>query len=477
MKILQENERYIENHTFEEIEVNDEASLEKRLTMEDVKLFAVISGDVNPSHVDKDFARSSRFQEIIAHGMWGGALISNVLGTRLPGPGTLYRGQTLTFHRPVKLGDVIRVSVKVTSKDDEKNEITLDCRCENQQGEVVIEGEARVLAPTEKVRRPRTVMPEVRLSERGRLHEILSAADHPDAITMAVVHPVDRESLLGAVAAAEQGLIVPLLVGPAHKIKAAAKEAEADIDDFELVDVPHSHAAAEKAVALVREGRADSLMKGSLHTDELLREVLKREGGLRTERRISHVMAFDVPTYPRPLFITDAAINIYPKLDDKRDIVKNAIDLAHALGNENPKVAILSVVETINSKIASTLDAAALCQMARRGQITGGTLDGPLAFDNAVSEDAAKTKGIDSEVAGKADILVAPDLEAANMLMKQLTYLADATGAGLLLGARVPIVLTSRADEAITRIASCALALLLAEHQKRQRAEQEKRDE
>ncbi|MEA2119443.1 bifunctional enoyl-CoA hydratase/phosphate acetyltransferase [Halovibrio sp. HP20-50] len=473
MEIHQENERYIENHTFEEIKVGDEASFEKRLTMDDVKLFAIMSGDVNPSHVDNDFARSSRFQEIIAHGMWGGALISTVLGTRLPGPGTLYLGQTLTFRHPVKLGDVIRASVKVTSKDDEKNQITFDCRCENQQGKVVIEGEARVLAPTEKIRRPRTVMPEIRLAERGRLHEILSAADHPEAITMAVVHPVDRESLLGAVAAAEHGLIIPLLVGPAHKIKAAAEEAEADIDNFELVDVPHSHAAAEKAVALVREGRADSLMKGALHTDELLREVLKRESGLRTERLISHVMAFDVPTYPRPLFITDAAINIYPNLDDKRDIVQNAIVLAHALGNKNPKVAILSVVETINSKIASTVDAAALCQMARRGQIKGGTLDGPLAFDNAVSEDAARAKGIDSEVAGQADILVAPDLESANMLMKQLTYLADATGAGVLVGARVPIVLTSRADEAITRMASCALALLLAEHQKRQRTEKE----
>ncbi|PWV71779.1 bifunctional enoyl-CoA hydratase/phosphate acetyltransferase [Halomonas sp. A11-A] len=462
------DDRYIENRTFDEIQVGDEAHLEKRLTLDDIKLFAIMSGDINPSHVDDDFARSSRFQEVIAHGMWGGALISTVLGTQLPGPGTLYLGQTLNFRAPVALGDVLKVSVRVSAKDDARSQLTLDCRCENQRGKVVIEGEARVLAPTEKIRRPRAVLPTVRLAERGRLHEILSAADHPSAIPVAVVHPVDDVSLIGAVAAAHQGLITPLLVGPAAKIRAAADAARLDISEFELIDVPHSHAAAERAVALVREGRAEALMKGALHTDELMHEVLKRDSGLRTERCISHVMAFDVPTYPRPLFITDAAINISPSLDQKRDIICNAIELAHALGNQDPRVAILSAVETVNPRIPSTLDAAALCKMADRGQICGGTLDGPLAFDNAISESAARTKGIDSPVAGRADILVAPDLESANMLMKQLTYLADATGAGLVLGARVPIILTSRADEAITRMASCALALLVADHQRRQ---------
>ncbi|MDN3523093.1 bifunctional enoyl-CoA hydratase/phosphate acetyltransferase [Halomonas ramblicola] len=459
---------YIENRTFDEIQVGDQAQLEKRLTLDDIQLFAILSGDVNPAHVDDDFARSTRFQEVIAHGMWGGALISTVLGTQLPGPGTLYLGQTLQFRAPVNLGDVLRVSVRVTAKDEARHQLTLDCRCENQKGKVVIEGEARVLAPTEKIRRPRTVLPTVRLAERGRLHEILSAADHPAAIPMAVVHPVDEVSLTGAVAAARHGLIVPLLVGPAARIRAAADAAELNIGDFELIDTPHSHAAAERAVALVREGRAEALMKGALHTDELMHEVLKRDSGLRTERCISHVMAFDVPTYPRPLFITDAAINITPGLAHKRDIIQNAFELAHALGNADPRVAILAAVETINPRMPSTLDAAALCKMAERGQIRGGTLDGPLAFDNAISEAAARAKGIDSPVAGRADILVAPDLEAANMLMKQLTYLADATGAGLVIGARVPIVLTSRADEAITRMASCALALLLADHQQRQ---------
>ncbi|OOE85759.1 enoyl-CoA hydratase [Salinivibrio siamensis] len=461
------NEEVIENKTYDEISLGDEAFLEKRLTMEDIKLFAIMSGDVNPAHVDDDFAKSSRFQEVIAHGMWGGALISTVLGTKLPGPGTVYLGQTLAFKAPVMLGDVLRVAVRVDKMDEKRHHIVFACRCENQRGDTVIEGEARVLAPTKKVRRQRTVLPEVRLSERGQLHAILTAADHPDPMHTAVVHPVDDSSIRGAVESAKQQLIIPTLVGPRDKIMAAADKAELDIRDFDIVDVRHSHAAAEKAVAMARAGEIEALMKGALHTDELLHEVVKREGGLRTERCLSHVMAFDVPTYPRPLFITDAAINIYPGLAQKRDIIQNAIELAHAIGNSHPRVAILSAVETINPKLNATLDAAALCKMAERGQITGGILDGPLAFDSAVSEDSRVTKGINSPVAGCADILVAPDLEAANMLMKQLSYLADATGAGVVVGARVPIMLTSRADDALTRIASSALALLLAEHQRK----------
>ncbi|MBA2780845.1 bifunctional enoyl-CoA hydratase/phosphate acetyltransferase [Billgrantia kenyensis] len=458
---------YIENRTFDEIQLGDSASLEKRLTLDDIKLFAIMSGDINPSHLDEDYAKSTRFQEIIAHGMWGGALISTVLGTELPGPGTIYLGQTLRFHKPVRLGDILLVSVRVKSKDDQRKRIVFACLCTNQNGETVIEGEAEVQAPTSKVRRPRAVLPRVRLAERAHLHEMLSAAEHPSPVRMAVVHPVDEVSIMGAYESARQGLIHPVLVGPRAKIHAAAEAAGIDISEFELIDVAHSHAAAAEAVALARAGRVEALMKGSLHTNELLHEVVKRDTGLRTERCLSHVMAFDVPTYPRPLFITDAAINIYPTLADKKDIVQNAIGLAHAVGNESPRVAILSAVETVNPKIASTLEAAALCKMAERGQIHGGILDGPLAFDNAVSEAAAAAKGIVSPVAGRADILVAPDLESANMLMKQLTYLADATGAGLVVGARVPIVLTSRADDAITRMASCALALLVAEQQKK----------
>jgi phosphotransacetylase len=282
------------------------------------------------------------------------------------------------------------------------------------------------------------------------------------AILTAVAHPCDDSSLRGAIEAAEAGLIVPILVGPAGKIRAVAEKSGLDITPYEIIDVPHSHGAAAEAVNLVRTGRAELLMKGSLHTDELMSEVMKRDTGLRTGRRVSHAFIMDVPTYPKPLVITDAAINIQPTLEDKRDIVQNAIDLARALGIEQPKVAILSAIETVSPKIPSTIEAAALCKMAQRGQITGGILDGPLALDNAISPEAARIKGIDSPVAGHADILVVPDLEAGNMLAKNLSFLANADAAGLVLGARVPIVLTSRADSVMTRMASCAVAALYA---------------
>lgn len=289
---------------------------------------------------------------------------------------------------------------------------------------------------------------------------LLAACEQHPAIATAVVHPCDRDSLQATIEAAGAGLIEPLLIGPANKIRAVASDAGLDIASLGLVDVPHSHAAAEHAVELARKGEVAALMKGSLHTDELMAAVTEREHGLRTERRISHVFVLDIPSYPKPLLITDAAINIFPDLMAKRDICQNAIDLAHCLGMEQPRVAILSAVETVTPKIPSTLDAAALCKMAQRGQIQGGILDGPLAMDNAISEEAARTKGIDSPVAGQADILLVPDLEAGNMLAKQLTFLAGAEAAGLVLGARVPIILTSRADSVRTRMASCAIAVL-----------------
>jgi phosphotransacetylase len=279
----------------------------------------------------------------------------------------------------------------------------------------------------------------------------------------AVAHPCDETSVQAAVEAAALGLIAPILVGPEHKIRAAAQRAGLDISQLTLVPAPHSHAAAARAVALVREGKADLMMKGSLHTDELMHEVMADDTGLRTARRVSHVYLMQTDHYPKPLLITDGAINIEPSLEDKRDIVQNAIDLAHVLGIAAPKVAILSAVETVSSRIPSTLDAAALCKMADRGQITGGLLDGPLAFDNAISRKAATEKGIVSPVAGDADILVAPDLVAGNILAKQLSFLGGAFAAGVVLGARVPIILTSRADSENTRVVSCALAVLMAQ--------------
>lgn len=302
------------------------------------------------------------------------------------------------------------------------------------------------------------------ISDRAPHDEILDPIERArpcPAVSMAVAHPCDASSLAGALGARDEGFIVPILVGPEQRIRAVAEQEGLDLAGAAIEPVAHSHAAAARAVALAREGRVQSLMKGSLHTDELLAEVVRAEGGLRTARRLSHVFVMRVPAYPRLLFITDAAISIEPTLEDKVDILQNAIDLAHLMGIALPRVAILSAVETVTPKMRSTLDAAALCKMADRGQITGGILDGPLAFDNAISLFAAKVKGIDSKVAGRADILVVPDLEAGNMLAKQLEYFAHAKSAGVAVGARVPIVLTSRADSVESRVRSCAIVAMM----------------
>jgi phosphate acetyltransferase len=395
--------------------------------------------------------------------MWGGTLISSILGTEFPGPGTVYVSQSLNFWRPVTIGDTLTVTVTAKQKFDHNRHVIFDCLAVNQDGLTVIDGSAEVLAPSEKIKRSRVTLPDVIVSDKEqRYRHLLSLTTGLAPIPISVAHPCDVESLRGPVQAKEAGLVIPLLVGPEAKIRSIAEEFGIDLNGCQIIDAPHSHASAEIAVSLARSGEAKALMKGALHTDELMGAVVSKQGGLRTARRISHVFIADVPTYPHPLLITDAAINIEPSLEDKVDIIQNAIELAQAMGMAEPKVAILSAVETVTSKIRSTLDAAALCKMADRGQIKGGLLDGPLAFDNAVSIVAAKTKGIRSAVAGNADILVVPDLEAGNMLAKQLEYLADAMMAGVVLGAKVPIVLTSRADTAETRAASCAIVQLLA---------------
>ena len=301
----------------------------------------------------------------------------------------------------------------------------------------------------------------------SKYDRLISAALKETPALTIVAHPCDETSLRGALEAAEAGLIVPVLVGPEARIRAVAADHRLDLGRHEIVDAPHSHAAAARAVALIREGRGELLMKGSLHTDELMREVTASATGLRTERRISHVFVMDVPGHEDTLFITDAAINISPDLDAKRDIVQNAIDLFVGIGLGEPRVALLSAVETVTTKIPTTIEAAALCKMAERGQITGGLLEGPLAFDNAIDPEAARIKGIASPVAGRAQILVVPDLEAGNMLAKNLTFLTHADAAGLVLGARVPIVLTSRADSVRSRLASCAVASLYAAARRR----------
>jgi len=307
-----------------------------------------------------------------------------------------------------------------------------------------------------------------RESGTGKYERLLERCAGLEPVPTAVAHPCEETALAGAVEAAAKRLITPILVGPAARIADVAAKSGIDLKNWEVVDAPHSHAAASKAVELVRQGKAELLMKGSLHTDELLSAVVARETGLRTGRRISHVFIMDVPTYHKVLLVTDAAISIVPTLEDKVDICQNAIDLAVSLGLETPKVAILAAVETVTSKMPATLDAAALCKMAERGQITGAILDGPLAFDNAISKEAAAIKGIRSQVAGDPDILLVPDLEAGNILAKLLSFLARADSAGLVLGARVPIILTSRADSVRSRIASCAVAMLAA-HARRKR--------
>ncbi|MBP2230739.1 phosphate acetyltransferase [Azospirillum agricola] len=454
----------IENITFDEIRIGQQASLSRRLTMSDIELFATVSGDLNPSHLDENYAADHL---VVGHSMWSASLVSAVLGTLLPGPGTVYAGQDLRFHHRVLLGDVVTVTVTAASKDEARKTVLFDCVVTNQDARTIISGTAEVVAPTEKVVLAAAELPQVQVIRHDGHELMLKKCEALPPVPTAVVHPCDESSLRGAVEAAEANLIDPVLVGPESKIRSLAETYGLNIARFRIVDAAHSHASAETGVRLARTGEVEAVMKGSLHTDELMGEVVRKETGLRTGRRLSHVFVMNVPTYPRPLLITDAAINIYPTLEDKVHIVQNAIDLAKVLGVDVPRVAILSAVETVNPKIASTLEAAALCKMADRGQITGGILDGPLAFDNAISREAAITKGITSDVSGKADILLVPDLEAGNMLAKQLSFLAHADAAGIVLGARVPIILTSRADNVRTRLASCAVAVLSAAARRR----------
>lgn len=455
----------LRNRTFDEIAVGDREMLERTLTAQDIQLYAVLSGDESVLPLDPSIAASSRFHSVLSHGMWAGALFSGLVGTRLPGPGSTYLGQTLRFAAPVRVGDTLTIRIEVVARDAATRRVRLHCRALNQAGETVVDGEAEVVAPDERIEYSRAALPEVRLkAEQGGLRRLLDHVSAFDPIRVAVVHPCDALSLSAAIDARDAGLIDPVLIAPRARLEAAAQAAGVDLQGVRTEDVPHSHAAAARAVELAVRGEVEALMKGSLHTDELMGAVVSSAGGLRTKRRISHCYLMQTPAYPRPFIITDAAINIAPGLEAKADIVRNAIDLAHVIGVEQPRVAILAAVETVSPTMPATLDAAALCKMADRGQIAGGVLDGPLAFDNAVSPAAARIKEIVSPVAGQADVLVAPDLESGNMLAKQLEHMGDASSAGIVLGAKVPIVLTSRADSHESRIASCAIAVMLARH-------------
>lgn len=460
-----ENKSCLGSKTYEEINIGDSASLTRTLTKKDIQLFAIVTGDMNPAHLDENYAKTDIFQQIVGHGMWTGSMFSTLLGMQLPGLGTIYLSQTLKFLKPVHLGDTITAAVRVIAKDDKHKHITLETLCANEQGEHVLEGVAVVLPPTEKICWTAAPLPEVQIKTDGHDYEqwLLNKAKLLKPLKTAVVHPTDILSLAGAVQAAQAGIIEPILVGNEDKIRKVAEDAHMDVSKYKIVSTPHSHAAAAAAVQMAREGKVEALMKGKIHTDELMEAIIDKEKGLRTGRRVSHVFVLDVPSYPKPLFLTDAAININPNMMEKKDIIQNAVDLFHALGLGTPKVAILAAVETVNENMPATLDATALCKMSERGQITGAILDGPLAFDNAISKEAAAIKGITSEVAGDADILVVPDIESGNMLYKELRYFSGVQGAGIVLGAKVPIILTSRASDADNRVVSCALALLYAQ--------------
>jgi phosphate acetyltransferase len=455
---------WLDNYPYDVILVGQAARMVRTLTLADIQAFAAVSGDTNPAHLDPEYANATLFHGVIGHGMWGGALISTMLGTVFPGPGTIYLEQNLHFSRPVRIGDTLNVTVTCTAKQEDKKTVDLDCLLVNQHGERVLYGVARVMAPSQKLRLPRIHAAHISLFDPEQRHaNLLALGAHLAPVRCGVVHPCDADSLQGAMDAHHANLIQAVLIAPEQKLRAVAEEAGIDLTGIEVIDVAHSHAAAELAAQMAADKKLEALMKGSLHTDELIHAVVSQKG-LRTGRRMSHVFRFETPMYPKPLFITDAALNIAPTLLEKADIVQNAILFAQIMGVAVPKVAILSAVETVNPNIPSTVDAAALCKMADRGQIKGGLLDGPLAFDNAVSTHAAEIKHIASAVAGHADILVAPDLESGNMMAKQLEYLAGASGAGVVLGASVPIALTSRADSATTRSASALLAKLIAHH-------------
>ena len=451
----------IENRIFDELQVGDSQSLRRLCTQDDLLVFANVSGNHNPMHLFDLDGDGDGQPEPYVPGMFLGSLISAVLGTLLPGAGTLYRAQSLVFHNHAHAGDEVESRVTVTDRNTRDMTVTLATEVRRLRDDaLIVSGVAVVEAPRRKLNYSSHDLPGLIVQRHRHFEKLLKRAEPLAALVTAVVCPEEPNSLGGALRAQAHTLIAPILIGNPVRIAAAAQALGADLTGIEIIAEPDPEAAARRAVALVQAGRAGAVMKGHLHTDQLLRAVLDKAAGLRTGRQLSHVFVMDVPGLAHLLLVTDAAINITPDLRAKVDIVQNAIDLALSLGIELPKVGVLSAVETVNPDLPSSIDAALLSKMAERGQITGGLVDGPLAMDNAVDLAAARTKGLSSPVAGRADILVVPNLDAGNMLAKQLTYLSHAEAAGVVLGARVPIILNSRADDDMARLASCAVAAL-----------------
>jgi phosphate butyryltransferase len=452
---------HLENKTFDDLAIGDTSEITRLCTVDDLIVFANVSGNHNPMHLHDQDGDGDGSPEAICPGMFVGSLISAVLGNVLPGAGTLYRRQSLEFLGRAHAGEELISRVEVTAKDAAQGSVTLTTQVRRAKtGEVIVQGEAEVTAPKTRVSLDAADLPGLIVQRHRHFEGLLERAAPLPALITAVVCPEEPNSLGGALLAREHTLIEPILVGHAGKIAETAAGLGQSLDGIEVIDIPDHQRAAKRAVDLVNEGRAQALMKGHLHTDELLRPALSKTDGLRGGRRFTHVFVMDVPGLAHPLLVTDAAINIDPSLETKVDIVQNAIDLAQSIGIETPKVGVLSAVETVNPSIPSSLDAALLSKMAERGQIRGGLVDGPLAMDNAVDMAAARTKGITSPVAGQAEVLVVPGLDAGNMLAKQLTYISHAESAGVVMGARVPIILNSRADDDMSRLASCAVAAL-----------------
>lgn len=448
------------NTTWDRLELGAEAKVSRLCVTDDLFVFANASGNLNPLHLPDQDGDGDGKPEAMAPSMWVASLISAVLGNLLPGPGTLFRSLSLEFHDRAFAGDELTAGVRLIGKSD-GDVARFAAWVERSDGTKIVSGEAEVIAPPKSMSFDLTDIPGLVVQRHAHFDRLLTLAEPLPSIRTAVVAPEDESSLSGALLARDHTLIEPVLIGSRGRIIEAARMIDRSLEGLEIIDEPDHDAAAACAVALVHEGRAGAIMKGYLHTDQLLHHVLKSDGGLRTARRMSHVFVMDVPGLDHLLMVTDAAINIAPDLETKVDIAQNAIDLALAIGIEMPKVGVLSAVETVTPKIPSTLDAAILSKMAERGQIRGGLVDGPLAMDNAIDINAARTKGIKSLVAGRADILLVPNLEAGNMLAKELTFIAHAEAGGLVMGARCPIVLTSRSVSDKTRLASCAIAALL----------------
>ena len=449
----------IRNVTFDELFIGQSANLSRSLTRRDIELFAYVSGDVNPAHLDTEYAERTFFHSVIGHGFWSGSLFSTLLGTQLPGPGTIYLNQSMKFLAPVRIGDKVTATITCIEKLGENQRAVFSCELVNEAEDKVLVGTATVVVPSESVEVAKPDLPHVSIHQTDRFKWMQQRCLEFPSIQVAVVHPVSQVSISAAEQACQQGVFEPVLVGPRAKIEHAAQLAKVDITKYQLIDVPHSHAAVEKAISLINNGDCDTLMSGDISVFELMSKIVEPQQGLRTDRRMSHCYVAYVDERETPLFISDAAINITPSLSHKADICQNAIELACSFGIEKPRVAVLAAVDQVNPLMPATLDAAALTVMASRQQIVGGSIDGPRSYFNAWNSSSIKSsREPESNQTQKADIFIAPSLDAGSILAEQLIYSTHAEVAGVILGAKVPLIVNRLDEDCDTRVASACLA-------------------